>query len=149
MAKKKVARGSARKEPARSIPARQTPTRSAVRPAKSPESAKSSARSTISGPSARNRPDVTDVAARKMAAAAELAAAMPENPTKADEYGDGARTPQIGAHHEPRDPSGTGSTLTEAHPSPKVGDGAPPARASTPANWAARPRARRSRATAS
>src|SRR4030095_14286656 len=42
------------------------------------------------------------------------------------EYGDAARTPAEGAHHAPRDPAATGSTLTEANPSPKVGSGAPP-----------------------
>ncbi len=61
-----------------------------------------------------------------MAVTGELAAAMPENPNKAAEYGDAARTPGVGAHHAPRDPAATGSTLSEVNPSPKVGSGAPP-----------------------
>jgi catalase len=114
MAKKKVARPVAR------------PKKSALRPAKTVESLKTSARSTVSGPSSKAPAfDATDVAARKFAAVGELAAAMPENPTKAGEYGDAAREPQEGAHAEPRDPSAGGSTLTEVNPSPKVGSGAP------------------------
>ncbi len=101
---------------------------SKIRPAKSAESTKSSSRSTMSGPSAKaGRFDPADAAARKMAAAGELAAAMPENATKAGEYGDAAREPEEGAHVAPRDPAATGSTLTEVNPSAKVGAGAPPA----------------------
>jgi catalase len=101
---------------------------SAVKPARSNESAKSSARSTMSGPSSRTPvgKELADRAARKMADAGELASAMPENPNKIDEYGDAAREPHEGMHVEPRDPETTGSTLTETNPSPKVGGGAPP-----------------------
>src|SRR5690349_5390853 len=118
MAKKKVSRPAARPVA--------RPKKSAVRPAKSAESVKTSARSTVSGPSSKAPTlDPTDVAARKFAAVGELAAAMPENPTKAGEYGDAAREPQEGAHLEPRDPAAGGSTLTETNPSAKVGAGAP------------------------
>src|SRR5687768_5938394 len=81
--------------------------------------ASSSARSTVSGPSAKAPRDVDDAATRKMADTGDLAAAMPENPNKPDEYGQAARNPRPGAHHEPRDPATTGSTLTESTPSPK------------------------------
>ncbi len=100
---------------------------SKIRKAQSAESIKTSSRSTTSGPSTKiPRVDSQDVAVRKMAATGELAAAMPENPTKAAEYGEAARDPQEGAHTEPRDPAATGSTLTEVNPSAKVGAGAPP-----------------------
>ena len=89
MAKKKPTRGSARNVPAHKP--------SAVRPAKTPESIRSSARSTTSGPSAKSKAfDPGDAAARKMAAVGALAAAMPENPTKAGEYGDASRRPRDG-----------------------------------------------------
>jgi catalase len=61
-----------------------------------------------------------------MADTGDLAAAMPANPNKADEYGDAARNPKPGAHREPRDPATLGSTLSESNPSTKVGSGAPP-----------------------
>ncbi|MBC8027601.1 MAG: catalase [Steroidobacteraceae bacterium] len=98
----------------------------AVKPAKANESAKSSSRSTMSGPSAKSRPDPGDAAARKMADTNALAAAMPENLNKVDEYGEAARNPNPGAQVEPGDPATTGSTLTETTPSPKLGSGAPP-----------------------
>src|SRR5689334_21437670 len=115
MAKKKPVRGVSRKP-------------AVVRPAKSPESARSSARSTMSGPSSRPQAsDTSDAAVRKMAVVGELAASMPENPTKAGEYGDAARKPAEGAHTTPSDPIAGGSTLTESNPSPKTGEGAAPA----------------------
>ena len=119
MAKKKSPRARARPAPA---PVRKA---SVVRPARSAESLKTSARSTVSGPSAKKGLDTGDAAARKFAAVGELAEAMPENPTKAGEYGDAARDPQEGAHNQPRDPSAGGSTLSETNPSAKVGAGAP------------------------
>jgi catalase len=116
MARKKASRPAAR------TPA---PKKSVVKPARGVEAARSSARSTVSGPSARAAMSA-DRATRKMADAGDLAAAMPENPNKVDEYGDAAREPRAGAHAAPRDPETTGSTLTEVNPSPKVGSGAPP-----------------------
>src|SRR6186713_1155434 len=88
--------------------------------------ARSSSRSTVSGPSAKGPRGSDDAATRKMADAGDLAAAMPANPNKADEYGDAARSPKPGARHEPRDPATLGSTLSENNPSTKVGSGAPP-----------------------
>jgi catalase len=119
MAKKKSPRARARPAPA----PRRKP--SVVRPAKSAAPLKSSSRSTVSGPSAKRGLDVADAAARKMAAVGELAEAMPENPTKAGEYGQAAREPSEGAHNQPRDPSAGSSTLSETNASAKVGAGAP------------------------
>ena len=103
------------------------PRRKVARPQSKPKGpASSSARSTVSGPSSKAPLDANDAATRKMADTGELAAAMPANPNKKDEYGDAARDPKPGAHREPRDPATTGSTLTESNPSPKVGSGAPP-----------------------
>jgi catalase len=119
MAKKKSPRASTRSAPA----PRRKP--SAVKPARTPESVKASSRTTVSGPSARKGLDTADAAARKFAAVGELAEAMPENPTKAGEYGEAAREPQEGAHNQPRDPAAGSSTLSETNPSAKVGSGAP------------------------
>jgi catalase len=109
------------------------PKRKAAPPAQSKKAkskprgpASSSARSTVSGPSAKAPLALDDAATRKMADTGDLAAAMPENPNKPDEYGEASRNPRPGAHHEPRDPSTTGSTLSESNPSTKVGSGAPP-----------------------
>jgi catalase len=93
----------------------------------SKKDARPPARKSVSGPSRKPASvDQGDAPARKMAGAGELAAAMPFNATKANEYGDAARTPKPGAHHEPRTPEVTGSTLTESNPSPKTGSGQPP-----------------------
>jgi len=119
MAKKKAPRARARPAP----PPRRKP--SVVRPARSSEPLKSSARSTVSGPSAKRVPDTTDAAARRMAAVGELAEAMPENPTKAGEYGEAAREPMEGAHFQPSDPGAGASTLSETTASAKAGAGAP------------------------
>ncbi|MDF3020947.1 MAG: Catalase [Steroidobacteraceae bacterium] len=93
---------------------------------KSKTSAASSARSTVSGPSAKAPLDVNDAALRKFADAGDLAAMFPANRNKPDEYGDAARQPNEGDHREPKDPATTGSTLSETNPSVKVGSGAPP-----------------------
>jgi catalase len=108
-------------------PARPAAKPSKVKTSKSSESLRSSAKGTVSGPSARApRRDDGDRAARKFADVGDLAATFPENANKVDEYGDASREPRAGAHAEPRDPSATGSTLTEINPSPKVGSGKPP-----------------------
>jgi catalase len=100
--------------------------RNAKSRSKTSHPAKSSARKTVSGPA--HKPafvDPGDAPAKKAAGALALAEAMMHNPTKAGEYGQAARKPQEGAHAEPREPSITGSTLSEENPSPKVGSGAP------------------------
>src|SRR4051812_40964305 len=83
-----------------------------------------SAKSTVGGPSRRDkRPDLGDAADQKLAGTQELVAAMPFNPNKAGEYGKAASKPQAGATVEPTDPRVTGSTLTEQQATPKVGQG--------------------------
>jgi catalase len=85
-----------------------------------------SARSTVSGPSRREkRASAADVLERKMAGTQTLVAAMPFNPNKAGEHGKAALQPRPGATVSPPEPSVTGSTLTEGTASPKVGRGEP------------------------
>jgi len=90
-------------------------------------SAKSSARSTTSGPMSGSvaPADVSDAAVSKFEATEGLAAAMPHNENKPLEHGDAAREPQPGQTAEPSDPAATGSTLSESNASDKVGDGKP------------------------
>jgi len=83
----------------------------------------SSSRSTVSGPSTKAPLDRGDAATRKMADTGDLAAGMPANPNKPHEYGEAARNPRVGAHHESRDPATGGSTLSETNSSAKVGTG--------------------------
>ncbi|MET0858158.1 MAG: catalase, partial [Telluria sp.] len=90
--------------------------------------------STVSGPSTAPPPSsmgaknpVADQLLQKTAAAQELSAKMPFNPTKPGEYGDAAYTPQPGDTHEPSTAAATGSTNTETVASAKVGSGVPPA----------------------
>ncbi len=91
---------------------------------KTSESAKTSSRATTSGPSRKPaHVDPGDLPARKAAGAAALAEAMPANPIKAAEFGERARKPTAGVPLEPEDDIVTGSTLSEANPSPKVGAG--------------------------
>ncbi|HEX8788384.1 MAG TPA: catalase, partial [Telluria sp.] len=89
--------------------------------------------SSVSGPSDAAPPAAPKAAdpveARlfdKAAAEKQLAADMPFNPTKAQEYGDAARTPAEGDHHTPTDPAATASTSSEIASSDKVGAGKPP-----------------------
>ncbi|MDB5838117.1 MAG: catalase [Herminiimonas sp.] len=89
--------------------------------------------STVSGPSTGALPTSlgADPSAppellKKVAGSAALAAAMPDNPNKAQEYGDAARTPVPGVTRKPKAPSATGSTVTETNPSDKAGQGIPP-----------------------
>jgi catalase len=87
--------------------------------------------STVSGPStgspptlaAKGSPTPSDLL-RKVVSSAELADAMPDNPTKADEYGEASRAPQAGATATPASPLATAGTVTESVASGKVGDGA-------------------------
>ncbi len=88
--------------------------------------------STVSGPSTPTSPDslgsenpIGDRLLEKMAAGKDLAAAMPVNENKVNEYGEAARCPYTGATREPAAPSATGSTSTEVISSDKVGDGHP------------------------
>ncbi|NNG22189.1 catalase [Telluria aromaticivorans] len=89
--------------------------------------------STMAGPSDPTPPTtlgskdpVSQRLLEKQVAGQQLAADMPFNPNKPDEYGDAARTPEPGATAKPSTPSATGSTSTEIVQSDKVGDGQPP-----------------------
>ncbi len=92
----------------------------------SADDAKSSARSTMSGP-AKIPPSgaLTDAAVRRSTATEALAAAMPYNASKAAEYGDASGPAPRAQRLEPASPEATGSTLTEVTPSVKVGSGSP------------------------
>ena len=87
---------------------------------------KSSARSTVSGPSGSAAPvDLSDAAVAKFEATEQLAAAMPHNRSKPLEHGEAARDPKPGQSVEPADPAATGSTLSETNASEKLGNGKP------------------------
>jgi catalase len=89
--------------------------------------AKSSARSTAGGPARGAKPaaGIADALVEKMNAAGALAEAMPANANKPLEYGKASLKPARGASVEPSDPRATGSTLTEAATSAKLGAGKP------------------------
>jgi catalase len=93
----------------------------------SADSTRSSARSTVSGPS-RARPGVptSDLAAAKLLGTDALAAAFPFNAAKPSEFGDAASEPARGQAVEPGDPKVGASTLSETTASLKVGSGNPP-----------------------
>jgi catalase len=67
-----------------------------------------------------------DKLAQQQAATQDIAASMPSNATKANEYGDKSRDPVEGAHHDDLDPMVSGSTLSESNASAKLGSGRPP-----------------------
>ncbi len=83
-------------------------------------SSRSSARSTVSGPS-RKGGRHADALTAKIAAVEALAEAMPYNENKEGEHGDLATQPRPGKAVEPEDPSATGSTLSESNASQKTG----------------------------
>jgi catalase len=89
--------------------------------------------SSVSGPSDALPPSPSKTASpvekrlfEKSAAEKQLAADMPVNKNKPGEYGDAARTPAEGEHHQPATPAATGSTSSEIARSDKVGSGKPP-----------------------
>jgi catalase len=89
---------------------------------KAAQPAKASARSTMSGPSAkRTRASGDDEATRKFLGTGELAATRPFNRNKAGEHGQAAHVPETGEHYEAPGPEVTGSTLSESNRSPKTG----------------------------
>ena len=90
--------------------------------------AKTSARSTASGPTRRGGAvAAADAAMAKAAGTEALAAAFPYNAAKPSEFGAEARTPATGQSVDPRHPLVAGSTLTESTASEKVGSGTPQA----------------------
>jgi catalase len=106
-----------------------TRTKPPARSGSNRSAAKTSARSTVSGPS---RSDASadnagsDVLVSRLEATNALAAGMPFNANKPLEHGKASRKPQPGATVAPESPDVTASTLTETAASPKVGSGQPP-----------------------
>ena len=91
------------------------------------EAAKTSARSTSSGPARKAGHDaITDAATAKLAGTQQLAAEFPFNAAKPSEFGAAAAEPARGQSAEPPDPSAGASTLSETNASLKVGKGNPP-----------------------
>jgi catalase len=84
-----------------------------------------SARSTVSGPSRKDRRPATDDLIAKVDGAEALAAGMPFNANKPSEYGKASPRPPRGTTIPAPDPRATGSTLSESQPSAKVGNGKP------------------------
>ncbi|MDP9002766.1 MAG: catalase [Myxococcota bacterium] len=84
-----------------------------------------SARSTVSGPARADNKGPSDALASKLEGVQSLVAEVPFNPIKAGEYGSASAVPRQGPTVRPSDASVTGSTLTEAIPSAKVGSGKP------------------------
>jgi catalase len=83
-------------------------------------------RSSVSGP-AKPRPDLSDALESKADATQGLAMARPFNELKPSEFDRAAHVkPLEGPAYEPDDPAATGSTLSEANGSDKVGSGDPP-----------------------
>ncbi len=89
-------------------------------------SAKAAARNSDSGPAKLGSPPADDLPAQQMAQTQDLAAAMPSNTNKPLEHGlDNAQKPPKGLTAEPASRLPTGSTLSEANGSDKVGGVAP------------------------
>jgi catalase len=101
------------------------PTSSASRSSSGPSVARSSARSTVSGPASKGVGEIVDLATAKVEGVEAVAASFPFNAAKPTEFGDDARRPATGQAVEPPDPMVSGSTLTEANASLKVGKGNP------------------------
>jgi catalase len=101
-------------------------------PAKGSADGAGSVLSTMAGPSDPTPPTVSaanPVEERlfdKAAAEKKLAASMPFNQNKPSEYGDAARSPNVGEHRQPSTHAATASTSSEIASSDKVGDGNPP-----------------------
>jgi catalase len=86
---------------------------------------KSSARSTVSGPAEPDRLSANDALSEKALGAEAMAAAMPFNSLKSEEYGRAALRPQTGGAAPDLSVVATGSTLTEVTSSEKAGSGEP------------------------
>ena len=90
------------------------------------ETAKTTARSTVSGPTTNAPPPPpADAASAKLAGTEAVAASFPFNAAKPSEFGRASAQPAIGQSVEPPHPMVAGSTLTEINASEKVGRGNP------------------------
>src|SRR5687768_16416427 len=97
----------------------------APRNPKKPGGSAAKSRPSFSGPT-NPRPDLSDALESKADATQGLAMARPFNPLKAAEFDPNQHVdPPEGEAFEPEDPAATGSTLTEANASDKVGSGDP------------------------
>ena len=96
-------------------------------PRSAPKGVAPAAHSTVGGPA--HPPTFVarmgDALTKKAAETEELVAQRPFNANKPAEYGDDSLVPPTGETATPKDPSVTGSTITEATASEKVGDGTP------------------------
>jgi catalase len=91
-----------------------------------PSAAKTSAKSTVSGPTDKGGASaIADAATAKIAGIESVAASMPHNAAKPGEFGRAAMQPPAGQAIEPPHPMVGGSTLTEVNASEKVGRGNP------------------------
>jgi catalase len=115
----------------KSAPKKQAGTRAQPQPKKIQKSSpaagptRSSARTTVSGPS--QRPDTTamsDAATAKLAGTEALAAKFPFNAAKPSEFG-APPVAATGKSFAPADPAVSGSTLSESNASAKLGSGRP------------------------
>ncbi|HEX5765154.1 MAG TPA: catalase [Woeseiaceae bacterium] len=89
-------------------------------------SAKTSARSTVSGPThKREAVDMSDAATAKMEGTEMVSASFPYNAAKASEFGNASKEPAVGQSVEPPHPLVGASTLSEGNASEKVGKGNP------------------------
>ncbi len=120
MAKKKDSSGA--KSPAKRASAQPRATNGGA----AKDLARTSARSTVSGPSRKQGyRDITDDATAKIAGTEAVAAAMPFNAGKPSEYGEAASEPAIGQTVALPHPIVGASTLSESNPSEKGGSGNP------------------------
>jgi catalase len=100
-------------------------TSSGRKPASS--ASKSSAKSTVSGPSHRPSPGGSlDTAGAKLVGTEQLSSQFSFNAAKPSEFGSAAKEPATGVSVKPKQPMVTGSTLTEVNASAKTGSGNPP-----------------------
>ncbi|HET9266130.1 MAG TPA: catalase [Vicinamibacterales bacterium] len=112
------------RKPAQPVPAK----KQAAKPPSPKGPAATSARATVSGPTAKPRaPANADPAALKIAGVERVSSAFPHNRAKPSEFGEQSARPATGQSVEPPDPSVSGSTLSESNASPKVGSGNPQA----------------------
>jgi len=89
-----------------------------------PNATRTTARTTVSGPTAKASPqDIADAASAKLAGTEAVASAFPFNAAKPSEFD--AANPAAGQTAEPPHPMVAASTLTEIHASEKVGRGNP------------------------
>ena len=87
---------------------------------------RTSARSTVSGPTHKpSTPPAGDAATTKLIGTERLAEAFPHNAAKPFEFGAASKNPPAGQAARPIDPLVGGSTLSETSASPKVGSGNP------------------------